>query len=144
MPAESSGSSGAINVFQNPTIKTGTQIFLANYFPSDWTGQVEAVPLNFANGTLTAGNPIWDAGCVLTGGTCNSTGGTNTVEGPASRVMLTWSGTAGMPFEFNSFSAAQVNTRACAKESPLKTRCRKEARPRGRDRRDVGRRAQRV
>jgi type IV pilus assembly protein PilY1 len=113
VPAETSGSSGAINVFQNPTIKTGTQIFLANYYPSDWTGQLEAIPLVYtsATNTLSAGTPNWDASCVLTGGACSSTAApSGTAEDPTTRVMLTWSGTAGIPFEWNSLSQTQKNT----------------------------------
>ena len=117
VPAESSSSSGAINVFQNPTIKSGTQIFLANYYPSDWTGQLEAIPLNFdaVHDTLTAGTPNWDASCVLTGvttatGACSTGVTSQTAEAPTSRVMLTWSGTAGIPFEWASLSTAQQNT----------------------------------
>ena len=116
-PAEAAGSSGAISVYQNPVVKTGTQIFLANYFPSDWTGQLEAIPLSFdpAAGVLVAGTPNWDARCVLTGvtaatGACSTTVTSQTAQAPSTRVMTTWGGSAGIPFEWASLSSAQQST----------------------------------
>jgi type IV pilus assembly protein PilY1 len=114
-PSETSNSSGGINVYQNPTVKTGTQLYLAYYNPNDWTGQLTATPVLFdtVNNTVTiATTPTWDARCVLTGvdtttGPC-STGATSmTAESPTSRVMLTWNGSAGIPFEWASITSAQ-------------------------------------
>ena len=36
-------SSGAVNVYRNPTLHTGTETFIATYYPSDWTGQLQAI-----------------------------------------------------------------------------------------------------
>jgi len=54
-------------------------------------------------------NPIanWDASCVLTGGTCQATKGTNTAQTPGSRTMLSWNGTTGIPFQWSSLTTAQ-------------------------------------
>lgn len=116
-PVQSAGTSGAVTVQQNPTLKTGSQIFLANYFPSDWTGQLEAVPLQYNATTqvLTFGTPTWDARCVLTGvttatGACSTGVTSQAAEAPSSRVMTTWGGTAGIPFEWASLTTAQQNT----------------------------------
>jgi type IV pilus assembly protein PilY1 len=115
-PAETSGSSGGVNVYQNPTIKSNTQIFLANYFPSNWTGQLTAQTIGF-NGTTVVANttPSWDARCVLSGndpstGKCNSTNSTvSTVEdwqASDGRQILTWDPATKAPvaFEWSSFS----------------------------------------
>lgn len=116
-PVETSGSSGGINVYQNPTIRSGTQIFLANYFPSSWTGQLTAQTIGFNTTTnqLVANTvPNWDARCVLTGvnattGAC-STGVTSQAAeawqaGTSvgnSRQMITWDsvGKTGVPLEW--------------------------------------------
>jgi type IV pilus assembly protein PilY1 len=37
-PVVTSASTGTINVYQNPTLHPLQQFFLANYYPSDWTG----------------------------------------------------------------------------------------------------------
>ncbi|MGH8261234.1 MAG: PilC/PilY family type IV pilus protein, partial [Steroidobacteraceae bacterium] len=114
-PAETSQSSGGINVYENPTIKFGTQLFLAYYFPSDWSGQLTAQTIGYdtsLNKVVVASTPSWDARCVLTGvnsttGAC-STGVTSlTAESSASRTMLTWSGSQGIPFEWSSLTAAE-------------------------------------
>ncbi|HEY6922333.1 MAG TPA: PilC/PilY family type IV pilus protein, partial [Steroidobacteraceae bacterium] len=117
-PSETSNSSGGINVYQNPTIKTGTQLYLAYYFPNDWTGQLTATNVLFdttLNTVVISNTPTWDARCVLTGvstsTTACSTGVTSqTAEAPNSRVMLTWNGAAGIPFQWASLSNTQKNT----------------------------------
>jgi type IV pilus assembly protein PilY1 len=84
-PSESSSSSGSLNVYQNPTIRSNTQIFLANYYPSSWAGQLTAqtIGLNAAKTAIVANTtPNWDARCVLTGldaitKICDTTGETS-------------------------------------------------------------------
>ena len=119
-PVETSGSSGAINVYHNPYVRTGTQIFIANYFPSDWTGQLEAFGItNGTGGAPTIAQVNWDARCVLSGldsasGLCDSTGQASPSSGqtPSSRVMLTWdpSGRVGEAFEWTSLTTTQQST----------------------------------
>jgi type IV pilus assembly protein PilY1 len=115
-PAQSSNSSGSVNVYQNPTLKNGTtQLFLAYYFPSDWTGQLTSQSIGFdttTNSVVVNTLPNWDARCVLTGvnaitGKCSTGVASQTAESPDSRVMLTWNGTAGIPFRYASLSTAQ-------------------------------------
>lgn len=116
-PSETSGSSGGINVYQNPTIRSGTQIFLANYFPSSWTGQLTAQTIGFntTTNTLVANTtPNWDARCVLTGvnattGKCSTGETTKTAEAwqagsGTGRQLITWDsvGKSGVPFEWTS------------------------------------------
>lgn len=114
-PVENTGSSGAINVYHDPNLHTGTQIFIANYFPSDWTGQLEAFPINVVGGVPTIGTPNWDARCVLSGvdantGVCDATGASGpAAETPSSRVMLTWDpvGLKAEAFEWGGITSAQ-------------------------------------
>jgi len=114
-PTQVSQSSAGINVYENPTIKFGTQLFLAYYFPSDWSGQLTAQTIGYSttlNSVVVASVPNWDARCVLTGvnattGPC-STGATSMpAEAPTSRVMLTWNGSAGIPFEWSNLTTAE-------------------------------------
>jgi type IV pilus assembly protein PilY1 len=115
-PAQSSNSSGSVNVYQNPTLKNGTtQLFLAYYFPSDWTGQLTAQSIGFdtsTNSIVVNTLPNWDARCVLTGvnaitGKCSTGVASQAAETPDSRVMVTWNGTAGVPFRYTNLSTAQ-------------------------------------
>jgi type IV pilus assembly protein PilY1 len=115
-PAQSSNGSGSINVYQNPTFKNGTtQLFLAYYFPSDWTGALTAQTIGFdsnTNSLVVNTTPQWDARCVLTGvnaatGKCSTGVAAQTAEAPDSRIMLTWNGTQGVGFRYGNLSTAQ-------------------------------------
>jgi type IV pilus assembly protein PilY1 len=116
-PSETSTSSGSINVYQNPTIKTGTQLFLAYYFPNDWSGQLTAQNVLFdtvKNKVVIGTVPNWDARCILTGvnattGACSTGVTTQTAEGPSQRTILTFDGTKGVPFQWANLSTAQQN-----------------------------------
>jgi type IV pilus assembly protein PilY1 len=118
-PIEAASTSGSVGVYQNPTVKTGVQLFLANYFPSSSSGQLTATDVTFDTTLKTlvlASKPTWDASCVLTGvtkatGAC-STGVTSLTaqDWKAARTMLTWNGTSGIPFESGTggLTAAQL------------------------------------
>lgn len=119
-PSESSSSSGSLNVYQNPTIRSNTQIFLANYYPSSWSGQLTAqtIGLNSAGTSIVANTtPNWDARCVLTGlnpatNKCDTTGATSQTAEPwqasssdtvgNARQMITWDSVnnTGIPLEW--------------------------------------------
>jgi type IV pilus assembly protein PilY1 len=110
-PGTTSNSSGGVNVYQNPTIKSSTQVFLAYYDPASETGSLTAQQIGFSNGVVVANTtPVWDASCVLTGvgGTqqlskCLATGKTSVaVEAPGSRTMLTWSGGSPVAFQYSN------------------------------------------
>jgi type IV pilus assembly protein PilY1 len=116
-PDGASQSSGSVNVFENPTLKPGTQMYLAYYFPSDWTGKLTAQGVVFdpsSNQIQINSSPTWDARCVLSGASATkpcSTGSSNmTAQAPSSRTMLTWNGTAGVPFEWSGISANMQST----------------------------------
>ncbi len=115
-PQEDAGTSAGINQKQATKIETGTQAFLASYSPNNWPGDLAAYGLQYDSTTKLvqiASLANWDASCVLTGGTagCAATGqtGTITAESPSSRVMLTWNGAQGIPFEWSSLSTAAQN-----------------------------------
>lgn len=104
------------NQKQAAKIATGEQAFLAYYDPTVWTGDLTANNLYFdTTQQLVVVSPTanWDASCVLTGvasgATCASTGQTGTIaaETPASRTILTWSGTQGIPFEWSSLTTTE-------------------------------------
>jgi type IV pilus assembly protein PilY1 len=116
-PDNGSNSSGAVTVYENPTLLPGTQTFVAFYNPSDWTGQVQALAVGFntsTNSIAVATTPTWDARCVLSGATTANpcaTGSTSMGrELYTSRVMVTWDTLAktGVPFEWNSLNSAQI------------------------------------
>ena len=115
-PATSASASAGASEKQSAKLETGTQAYFAYYNPNNgWTGDVTASSLGFDQyGNVTiAATPNWDASCVLTGvatgSTCSTTGaaGPAAAEGPTSRNILTWSGSAGTAFEYNSLTTAQ-------------------------------------
>lgn len=114
-PIQSSSSVGA-NTIQSGEVKTGTQIYLAYYNPNNWWGSLVSEPLVFSSGTLTASSVAnWDASCVLTGGDCPNMGtdasgnalNNITAQAPTDRTMLTWNGSAGIPFEWSDLTSGQ-------------------------------------
>lgn len=115
--ATQASSAVSINTQQAGQVKSGTQAYLASYHPSGWWGELAADPLVVdASGALTIGSTAnWNASCVLTGGACPSMG-TNaqgvanvsvTVQGPASRAILSWDGSQGIPFQWTNLSGPQ-------------------------------------
>jgi type IV pilus assembly protein PilY1 len=117
-PADVASTSVGVNEKEASKIATGTQAFLAYYYPTTWAGRLTANSLLYdatTNVVSIATTSNWDASCVLTGvvsgQTCPTTGGgALTAESPSSRVMLTWNGTQGIPFEWNSLSTAEQDT----------------------------------
>lgn len=110
-PANQSNSASSVNVQQSGQIQTSTQVYLAYYSPDNWWGRLTAQFLQVnAAGQVTV-NPVaqWDASCVLTGGACTTTN--NTANTPPQNwqtiPMLTWSGTAGIPFQWSNLTSAE-------------------------------------
>ena len=116
-PQVTSGSSATVNEKESAKVETTTQAFFAFYDPNDWTGSVTANTLIDTAGVVTVNSIAnWDASCLLTGttaatgtppvgGGCPKTGAagpTSATPAPASRVMLTFDGSGGVPFLFTS------------------------------------------
>ncbi|HVY22210.1 MAG TPA: PilC/PilY family type IV pilus protein [Steroidobacteraceae bacterium] len=110
-----SGSSTAVNTKQSAKVEAGTQAYFAFYNPGSWTGSVTANSITDNNGSVTVATTAnWDASCnltgVSTGNTCSSTGaGPSSAQSPSSRVMLTWNGSQGIPFEWNNLTTTEQN-----------------------------------
>ena len=110
-PSDLASSSVGINQKQASKLATGTQAYLAYYYPSTWTGRLTASNLDYnaTTQTLTI-DPVanWDASCNLTGipsgSVCPSTGVAGTVapQNPSTRTMLSWNGSQGVPFEWST------------------------------------------
>ena len=106
----SASTSAGVNVQQSSRVEAGTQVYLSYYHPTNWWGQLTATSLNYVAATDTVSfntTANWDASCVLTGGACSTTGATNTAQTPASRALLTWNGSAGIPFEWANLTVSQ-------------------------------------
>lgn len=112
-PADLSASSAGLNVQQAGSVRTGTQVYLAYYHPSNWWGELDADQL-IVNGTTVSISPVatWDASCVLTGGSCSAMDTTSnpnaTVTAQASRTLVTWGGMAGIPFAESQLSSVEL------------------------------------
>ncbi len=125
-PAQTSGASTSVNEKQASKVETGSQAYFAYYNPTNWTGSVTGNPLIDIGGVVTVGTTAnWDASCNLTGiaaaGTCATTGAAGPVaaQSPASRVMLTWSGSSGVPFEWSNITGAQQNALDAGDATPF-------------------------
>lgn len=113
-PASQAASSTTVNQQQSSKVEEGSQAYFGYYDPQNWTGTLTANTLVNTNGALTINSTAnWDASCVLTGvsstGTCAHTGQSGVIlpqnwqnSASGGRVMLTWSGTAGIPFEWTN------------------------------------------
>jgi type IV pilus assembly protein PilY1 len=115
-PANQAASSGGINQKQTGQVISSTQVYFAAYNADTWSGSLTAHNLVInPDNTVSIGVANWDASCVLTGvpagQTCPTTGtGPSSAEAPTQRAILTWSGTKGIPFEWNSLTPAEQNT----------------------------------
>lgn len=114
-PATTSASSAGASEKQSAKIESGTQAFFAYYTPSGWTGRVTATGLGTDSygDVVLAATPNWDASCLLTGvaagKSCTGTGASGPIaaQSATSRAILTWSGSAGIPFEWTNLSSGE-------------------------------------
>jgi type IV pilus assembly protein PilY1 len=108
--SDTAGSAGG-NAQQGSQVQAGTQIYVPLFHPTNWWGQLTAQSLlvdTTTNAVTIKQQANWDASCVLTGGACSATNGTNTAPDPISgREILSWNGTAGVPFLYGNLSATQ-------------------------------------
>jgi len=119
-PADTSSSSSTTDQLQAGKLQTTSQAYFAYYNPNNWTGRMTAYGLAVTTtGVLTINSLAnWDSQCELTGiaglypatTTCPTTGATTPSAAQASRVMLTWSGSAGVPFTWSGgISSSEQN-----------------------------------
>ncbi|MBM7120702.1 PilC/PilY family type IV pilus protein [Dyella kyungheensis] len=114
-PAETSASSAGLNI-QSGEVRTGTQVYLAAYHTNNWWGQLTAQNL-VVTGSAVSISPVanWDASCVLTGGACQSTNGSNTAQSASNRVIYSYQDTTvggatsntGIQLTWNNLTATQ-------------------------------------
>jgi type IV pilus assembly protein PilY1 len=112
-PADLASTSVGVNEKEAAKIASGTQAYLAFYYPTNWTGRLTASDLLYNSTTQTvsiSAQANWDAQCNLTGvpagQTCPTTlaNGVIAAQAPTNRTILTWSGSAGVPFEWTQLS----------------------------------------
>jgi type IV pilus assembly protein PilY1 len=127
-PADNAATSVGVNAKQAAKIASGTQAYLAYYYPSNWTGRLTANDLLYdpvAQAVSISTNSNWDAACNLTGVPTGQSCPTTLVSGPtlaqtpASRVMLTWSNNRGRAFQYASLSSADENTIDAGDSTPF-------------------------
>ncbi|MGH8288088.1 MAG: pilus assembly protein [Steroidobacteraceae bacterium] len=113
-PATAAASSTTVNQQQSSRVEEGSQAYFGYYDPQNWTGTLTANELVNTAGVLSIQTPAnWDASCTLTGAaSCANTGQSNVTAEPwqtgsGGRVMLTWNGTAGIPFEWTNLTSAE-------------------------------------
>jgi type IV pilus assembly protein PilY1 len=116
VPFEQSASSAGLNQQQASQVQTGTQVYLAFFNPSNWSGDLTSQSVLYNSATQAVSISAianWSASCVLTGvpaaQTCAATGvsGATAAEAPTARNIVTWNGTRGIPFEWSNLTAAQ-------------------------------------
>lgn len=117
-PVTSAASSTTVNQQQSSRVENGSQAYFGYYDPTNWTGRLTANSLlTDSSGNLSiASSANWDASCALTGVASGTSCPTTGANGPTAaqawqnssaggRVMLTWSGSAGIPLEWSSLSS---------------------------------------
>src|SRR6202047_2837919 len=113
-PATTADTSAGASEKQSAKLETGVQAFFAFYNPSNWAGRVTASSLGFDSfgNIIVSATPNWDAACLLTGVGASSTCPTTGVAGPTpaqaytSRVILSWNGSQGIPFEWANLTSS--------------------------------------
>jgi type IV pilus assembly protein PilY1 len=129
-PSDIAGTSVGVNEQEATKIASGTQAYLAFYYPSSDTGRLIANDLVYSAATQSIGiNAVsnWDASCNLTGiptgQTCQTTGVAGPLNPqipPTSRVMLTWDGVSqGVAFEWSAINSAEQNTLDAGDTAPF-------------------------
>jgi type IV pilus assembly protein PilY1 len=114
-PATTAGSSAGASEKQSAKLETGAQAYFAYYNPDGWTGDVTASGLGFDTygNVVVAQTPNWDAACTLTGvaagAVCPTTGAAGPMAGQGSnnRTILSWNGSLGIRFRWNSLTVNQ-------------------------------------
>ena len=115
-PATSAASSAGGSEKQSAQLQSGVQAYFAYYDPNNgWTGRVTASNLGFDSfgNVVLSPTPTWDAACTLTGvpggSTCPTTGvaGQIPAQAPASRAILSWNGSQGIPLEWGNLTSGQ-------------------------------------
>lgn len=126
-PADLAGTSVGVNEKEATKIQTGTQAYLAYYYPTNWTGRITASDLLYdsvSQNIVIASKANWDAQCNLTGipsgQTCPSTlaAGVVAAQAPDSRVVITSDGTKGIPFRWLLLNSSMQNTLDAGDASP--------------------------
>jgi type IV pilus assembly protein PilY1 len=87
--------------FSLPNVSTGTQSFGASYDGHGWTGTVTGFTLTFD----TSGNPVQTPAWASTSTLQGQLAGTGW---QTARNVVTWSGSAGIPFEVGSITGSQT------------------------------------
>ncbi|HUO79496.1 MAG TPA: PilC/PilY family type IV pilus protein [Steroidobacteraceae bacterium] len=130
-PADTASSSAGLNEKQTARVQTGSQVYFAFYNPNNWSGSLTAQNLVIdpvTNLVSISAIANWDASCVLTGldasSTCIATGvqGPAAAEAPTARAILSWDGSAGIPFQYSNLSAAQQTAITAGDASPTANR----------------------
>ncbi len=96
--------SSSASVAQNSTTLQATSaVYQARFHSDSWKGELLAYPIDL-DGEVS-NTPLWNASCLLTGGTCTLPAGTHNAKSPSSRVIITraFDGTQqGVPFDLPS------------------------------------------
>ncbi len=107
-----------------PILTGGNSAYQGGYDTTGWPGSVRRYQLDAAGVPATV---LWDAGCLLTGGTCAEPAGINPARDPNDRVIVTSDGApgTGRAFRWTSLTGAQKNAlnqkpgaAACAGSGP--------------------------
>jgi type IV pilus assembly protein PilY1 len=111
-PADQNDASATVNLPLDKLV-TNAQVYLPSYHTTNWWGELTAQYLSYSGYTLSISPVInWDAACVLGGSvvstnTCTTIAGFASAQGPSSRTILSWNGTAGIGFDWSNLSASE-------------------------------------
>ena len=110
--------SATANTVTSGQVQANTQVYVSQYNSSNWWGDLLSYGLTTSgsgsSGVITGLTSLanWSASCNLTGGKCPAVNGsgstaTMTAQTPSSRTILSWNGSTGIPFAWNSLTSAE-------------------------------------
>lgn len=91
-----SGAAGAV-ALNSGSIQTNSRVFQAKFNTGDWSGQLQAFPIDASTGAI--GSPLWDAGARI-----------NLQHWDTGRRILSWNGSQGIAFRWPADPMAPTAT----------------------------------
>jgi len=108
--ARRAGASTALSI-SSAIVSANTEAYGGGYNTNGWAGYVRKYPVLSTGATdFTPANIFWDAGCLLTGGSCPAVPASNgkVAPGSAGRKIFTSNGSTGIPLQWASLTTAQI------------------------------------
>ncbi|MDA8383921.1 MAG: PilC/PilY family type IV pilus protein [Betaproteobacteria bacterium] len=92
------GSAAAVAVSNHTITATDNTVYASSYNSGNWSGDLEAYPINVTTGAIETSSPVWSSDAQTQLDNLSWT----------SRAIATYSGSAGIPFTYSALSTASL------------------------------------